>query len=433
MITSSPELSGRARGSRTAQRIWVYLALATVTLINVISSANVQQDAHLKSFGDALAYYRMSEQTAAPVDNPFALRMLSPWLVHRAHLLTGLSLDTLWLILTIGATLAAVVVFFEFLWNRLNLQLFTAALTAVALACTFWYAPYVFSNPYLVDPLNNLLYIAALWFAFSRRLTLFTLVVVIGSANKETTLLLAPLYPLLAWTQHRTLRHREVITGLAATVISIAAYIGYRIWAQHLIGGSYGLGAGQGNGSLLENFRFALAATKGTVQLSLFITFHFLWITFAYGLYRFYRREGLRNQLLVASLWLFACCLAGRLLATDTERVFIMMAPLVLGVTAVVLDRQRGENRRLWVGLLIAAYVGLQLRWAQPPGALIVDLAAAIGFVLLTREGQPSLRIGRTPPPSGRRGLEDTDIFQPVRSADPSHEEPPEHQTAGRS
>jgi hypothetical protein len=417
MISSPAEPFGRPRGSRVTQRIWVYLTLATVTLINVISHANVQQDAHTKSFGDALNYYRMSEQTAAPVDNPFALRMLSPWLVHRAHLLTGLSLDTLWLTLTIAATLIAAVVFFEFLWNYLNLQLFTAALVAVALACTFWYAPYVFSNPYLVDPLNNLLYVVALWFAFSKRLTLFTLVVIIGALNKETTLLLAPLYPVLAWTRRRSLRDRDVIAGAIATVIAVAAYIGYRGWAQHLIGGNYSFGAGQGNSSLLENVRFALDGPKGTVQLDLFTTFHFLWVIFAYGLHRLYRREGLRNPLLVASLWLFACCLAGRLVATDTGRVFIMMAPLVLAVTAVVLDQHRGDKQRLWIGLLIATYIGLQLRWVQPPAALIIDLVAAIGFALLIHTGQLTPRSPRLngvaatiKPRNTRSNQEDTDI-----------------------
>ncbi|MFE0026032.1 hypothetical protein [Amycolatopsis sp. NPDC059021] len=383
MSNRLPDLISPPRKTVLAQRAWVYLGLVTVTLLNVISYANVERDAHRKAWGDAVNYFRMSEQTGAPVDNPFALRMLSPWLVHRAHLLTGFSLDTLWLGLTIAATLAAVIVFFEFLWRHLNLRLFTAALVAAALACTFWYAPYAFSNPYLVDPLNNLLYVCAIWAAFRRRLVLFTVFVIVGSLNKETTLLLAPLYPLLVWTQERTLRHRGVLGGIAALVVSGAAYFGYRLWAQHLIGGDYGFGTGQANASLLDNIRFALSANKGTDQLELFTTFHFLWLIFAYGLYRLYRAHGLRSELLVASLWLFACCVAGRLVATDTARVIVMMAPLVLAVTAVVLDRQRGEHRRAWVGLLLFLYVALSLRWIPAPASLVLDVAGAAGFVVL--------------------------------------------------
>ncbi|WP_033294073.1 hypothetical protein [Amycolatopsis jejuensis] len=381
---------------RPSRRAWTYLALAAVTLINVISHADVQKEAHTRRFGDALSYYQMSVQTGAPVENPFALRMLSPWLVHRAQLLTGLSFDTLWLALTVIATFAAILVFFEFLWNHLRLQLFTAALMAVALSCTFWYAPYAFSNAALVDPLNNLVYVVALWLAFRGRLVAFTIVVVVGALNKETALLLAPLYPVLAWTRRRSLRDRQVLLGLAATVVAIGAYIGYRMWAQQVIGASYGFGAGQANGGLLENFRFALAGGKDTTQLSIFATFHFFWLIFAYGLYHLWRRQGLRSELLVASVWLFGCCLVGRLLATDTGRVFVMMAPIVLAVTAVVLDQHRGEKARLWIGLLIAGYVAVSLRWVPVPAGLVVDLVAGIGFGLLVHTGL--LRPPRRPP-----------------------------------
>ncbi|UUV30724.1 hypothetical protein NQK81_39175 [Amycolatopsis roodepoortensis] len=91
-------------------------------------------------------------------------------------------------------TLACTVVFFEFCRKHLKLQPFTSALAAIALGSTFWYDPYAFSNPYLVDPLNNLLYLVALWLLFRRKLVWFTAVVILGAINKETTLLLAPLY-----------------------------------------------------------------------------------------------------------------------------------------------------------------------------------------------------------------------------------------------
>src|SRR5437764_10813215 len=172
--------------NRVPRRVAVYLGLATVSLLNLISYAPLQPNAHEKAWGDALNYYAMSEHTGARVDNPFALRMLSPWLVHLGNKLTGLSLDSLWVGFTFVMLLASAIVFFEFLWSHLKLQLFTSALAAVALACTFWYGPYAFSNPYLVDPLNNLLYLVALWLLFNRKAIWFTVVVSIGTINKET-------------------------------------------------------------------------------------------------------------------------------------------------------------------------------------------------------------------------------------------------------
>nr|WP_246481337.1 hypothetical protein [Amycolatopsis umgeniensis] len=338
---------------------------------------------HEQAWGDAINYYRMSEQTGAAVENPFALRMLSPWLVHRGNLLTGLSLDVLWVALTFVVTLATVLVFFEFLRSYLKLQLFTSVLAAVALACTFWYAPYAFSNPWLVDPLNNLLYLLAIWFVLKRKLIPFAIVIVLGAINKETTLLLAPLYPLIAWTRGRSFRDRDVLGGIGVFVVAVGVYIGYRLWAQNLIGGDYGFGSGQSNSGLLDNIRFALNASKGTGQVELFSTFHFFWLIFGYGLYQQYRRYGLRAELLIASIWLFACCLAGRLVATDTARVFVMMAPLIVAVVAVVLDQQRSEGRRLWVGALFFLYVAVNLRFVGGAAVFWVDAVALLIFAAL--------------------------------------------------
>ncbi|MEU4673184.1 hypothetical protein AB0F91_35820 [Amycolatopsis sp. NPDC023774] len=74
----------------------------------------------------------------------------------------GLSFDALWLALTITATFAAILVFFEVRCNHLQLQLFTAALMTVTLACTFRYAPGAFSDADLVDPIDNLIYMVAM-------------------------------------------------------------------------------------------------------------------------------------------------------------------------------------------------------------------------------------------------------------------------------
>ncbi|MFE5502395.1 hypothetical protein [Amycolatopsis japonica] len=386
------EITLMPRGRPGAQRLWAYLALSTVSLINLISFMPKFPKPHEQAWGDAVNYYRMSEQTGVAVENPFALRMLSPWIVHRGNLLTGLSLDVLWVAFTFLVTLVTLFVFFEFLRSYLKLQLFTSVLASVALACTFWYAPYAFSNPWLVDPLNNLLYLLAIWFVLQRKLIPFAIVIVLGAINKETTLLLAPLYPLLAWIRGRRFRDRDVLGGVVVVVVAIGVYIGYRIWAQNLIGGDYGFGAGQSNSGLLDNIRFALNASKGAGQVELFATFHFFWLVFGYGLYQQYRRHGLRAELLVSSIWLFACCLAGRLVATDTPRVFVMMAPLIIALAAFVLDQQRGEGRRLWVGVLFFLYIAVNLRIVTGAAVFWVDAVALLIFAALVSFPKTPLR-----------------------------------------
>jgi hypothetical protein len=384
-IDPSAPASGEATTRRTtvARRAAVYLTLATTSLINLISYAPLDVRAHEKAWGDALNYYAMSEHTGARVDNPFALRMLSPWLVHLAGKVTKLPLDVLWLGFTAAITLACTIVFFEFCWRHLNLQLFISVAAAIALGCTFWYGPYAFSNPFLVDPLNNLLYLIALWLLFKRKLLLFTIVIVVGAINKETTLLLAPLYPLLAWTRTRSLRDRQVLFGALAVVAASVAYVGFRLWAQNLIGGDYGFGSGQSNRSLASNIVFALSSNKHGEHAALFDTFHFFWLIFGYGLYQQYRRKGLGSPLFVASVYLTLCCLAGRMVATDTQRVFVMLAPLVIGVIAVTLDNQRSDIRRLLVVLLVFLYTALNLQFVPNEMKFLVEVGGLILFAAL--------------------------------------------------
>ncbi|MBE1581089.1 hypothetical protein H4W30_008170 [Amycolatopsis roodepoortensis] len=76
-----------------------------------------------------------------------------------------------------------------------------------------------------------------------------------------------------------------------------------------------------------------------------------------------------------------------------------------MAVVAVVLDGQRGERRRLWVGLLLFLYIALSLGWVSAPTSFLVDAAAALIFVLLmyypvssgrTFRGVPGARVSAT-------------------------------------
>ncbi|MFD1044340.1 hypothetical protein ACFQ1S_01390 [Kibdelosporangium lantanae] len=111
-----------------------------VNIINLLSYAH----------DDALRYLAMSQQTFAEVDNPFALRFLTPFLVHQLTK-TGLSPNDAWIQLTFTATAATLVVF-----------------------------------------LNNLAIAAAVYTALRARLAWFTIVIVIGSVNNETVMMFAP-------------------------------------------------------------------------------------------------------------------------------------------------------------------------------------------------------------------------------------------------
>ena len=184
-----------------SERLVAYSAVLVTSFFGLISYGKIRHNPRGKARGDALKHIEMSEQTFAPVDDPFALRLLTPWLVKQTSAVTGVVPDTVWLALTFTATTCALFVVYEWLRGPLRISAATSTLAVLLLAVTFGYTSYNYGNFWLVDPLTNLAYALALFAAFRGKLIMFTLVMLVGFLNKETVLLLAPLYPLLAWSR----------------------------------------------------------------------------------------------------------------------------------------------------------------------------------------------------------------------------------------
>jgi hypothetical protein len=389
------------RGERSGRRRYVvYATVLVINFLHLVSYTYVDSYAHTRAFGDALNYLEMSRHTFAAVDNPFALRMLTPWMVHTLQSLSGISLDYVWIAVTYTAISATLIVFFKLLYDQLGLSFFGSTVGTVLLAYTGIVTMYNFGNIWLVDPVNNLCMVLGIYFLVKRKLLAFTVVVVLGVLNKETMLFLAPLYPLLAWVRTRRLRDRTVLFGVVAMVVAAGAYLVFRTWALAHIGGEdYRAFSGQNGKSVFWNIRFALNNHKGDEFVRLFGTYTFLWLIFGYGLYLLYRQYRLRSELVVVSLWLFGTCLFGRLFATDTERVFVLMAPVVIAVCAVVFDKFHGERDRLWIAGLVFLYAGLNLGWIPPAWSLLGSLAAIVVFIAVLR---PDRELTQSPPEQPR-------------------------------
>lgn len=379
MRPAAPE--GRAATRALHDRVVAYGAILLTGFFGLVSYGRLGHDAREAARGDALQYIAMSERTFAPADEPFAFRLMTPWLVRQASELTGVAPDTVWLALTFLATTAALVVVYEWLRGPLGLSAATGLLSVLLLAVTYKYTSYNYGNLWLVDPLNNLFSALALYLAFRRKLALFTLVVAVGFVNKEAVLLLAPLYPLLAWARSGTLRDRAVWWGVAANAALAAAYLVFRAWVQ----GHIGEVPTHLAGDVTDLMRTVLSSRRGGEHLAVFSVLQFLWVVFAFGLYQQYRRFGLRSELLVASAFVLATCMFSRTQATDTERVYVMVAPLVVGVVGVVFEAWRDQPERAWPWVLGAVYAALNFMWVVDETASLVNLAAIAGFALLVQ------------------------------------------------
>ncbi|MDT0275021.1 hypothetical protein [Blastococcus goldschmidtiae] len=376
---SSPQVADPRPLSPVAERIVAYSAVLVASFFGLVSYGSLEHGARADARGDALRYLEMSGDTFAAVESPFAFRLLTPWLVQQLSGVSGVAPDTVWLVLTFVASTAAIVVVYEFLRRPLGISAGVSTWSVLLLTVTYSYTSYNYGNFWLVDPLANLFMALALFFAFQRRLLPFVLVVLVGMVNKETILLVAPLFPLLQWARSGSLRDRSVVVSGVATAVIGGCYLVFRAWAHARIGDTE-TWAGQG---VVDIARAALSSRPRREHLAVFVVFQFLWPVFAYGLYRRFRHGGVRDGLLIAGLYLFTCCLLGRVQATDTDRVFVMMAPLVIAVAATVFDDLRGEQQRLWLWILGGVYAALNFSWLTGELATVANFAVLALVVLM--------------------------------------------------
>ena len=360
----------------------VGLFLVLVGGINLISCTDFAPDADVRISGDSYHYLRMSLRTFEAVPNPFAFRLLTPWLVQQIAGV-GVGLNTSWILVTFGATSLALYTFFLLLLDGFRLRWFTSVAFTLALAFTHFYTLFNYRFFWLVDPLNNLFMVVALSCLVARRTGWFLVVVTLGFVNKETVLLLLPLAPLLAWVRAGSLRDSKVWGSLLGVLGVSILYLLFRLWVQSRLGveSGYAMLTGVEGQGVLENIRFAVNMRKGAEQVLIYQTFHFMWAFFAYGLYRLFRQAGARSEVFLLGIYLLVACAFGRLFASDVERVYVMMAPLVLGVAALLFDNFQSESQRWWLGVLLFFYLALNMNWVMNEWTILVNGVALVLFV----------------------------------------------------
>lgn len=253
------------------------------------------------------------------------------------------------------------------------------------LACTYWFACFNFADPYLVDPVANATIVAALYACLRRRPAWFAVAMLVGIMDKETMILFAPLYVIVAWARREPWRGRDMVGGGAITVAAGVFYFGFHAYVRSKLpsGGGYAPLTGTDGHSITNNFRSSVSAMKDQQQFAIFDTAHFLWLFFLFGLYYCYRRNGWRNETLALGAYTFVVCSFGRLFASDLQRVYAMMTPVIILVAAVyclsLLDT--GEDR-LWIIMLSLVYVAINLRWVPVGTNVYLDLAAIAVFIV---------------------------------------------------
>ena len=339
----------------------VFLYFLVLALIMCGSFGGEFYDYFLRAQGDGANYIKMANETFAPVENPFALRVLSPLIVHVVKKNSPLGWDATWYLLTFSALFGSAAVLYSFMRDHLKISALVSAFFVLFLLHTSCYTQFHFHDPFRIDPVNNLLWIVALSCLFTDRYKTFCWVLVVGFMNKEVILLLAPLYPLFMVIRYGKLLHRDVGKSMLAVGAVVLAYLAYRTALVHRLGADYTMLAAYER-SAFDTIRDAVEHQKGIYAI--FFVFSFLWVMFFYGLFEIFRKYGWRNRYLLASLYLFAALLFGRLFARDANRVFSMLAPMVIPVSALFFSCRTKLKGYLWLPIMLLAYAAINLGWA---------------------------------------------------------------------
>jgi len=334
--------------------------------------------------GDAAAYITMAEHPFTPVENPFGLRILTPLLVRGLRQVSGNTLpwDACWYVITLFALFGSIVFFYKFLRDHLKLDWGASTLAGLFLLSTFAYSAFQLQEPFRIDAVDNLFWMMALYYLFRDRYLVFNVILVVGFINKEVILFLAPLFPIFMLMRYGKISDRRVIRSILIMFFVIGLYLAFRLpLAHNLDGGKYTLMTTYDQtmwGTIMD------ALEHGKDVYALFFVFGFMWIVFFMALYEMFKRYGWKNRYLVASLYLCSVILFGRLFARDSNRVFSMLAPMVLSLSTVYLSTCfRGDVVR-WGSAFLLAYMSISMGWV-PERPFQIFLNLAVLFVVFQK------------------------------------------------
>lgn len=289
-------------------RVWL-LAGAALCLV-VLGFGRMPPTPSL--YGDALSYVSMAEHGPTAAIAPFRYRVLVPFLAS----LMPLPAPTSLLMISVAALVA-----FYLLTLATSIRLGAAAPVAfgslVAVFFTFWHQ-YNFHNPYLTDAFQLAMIAAMVYALIIDSFPVFAAAAVLAVAARETAVVFVP-----AWFLLKNKR-----SGAAIVLCAVAVMMAPRLW--------YADGT-----PLVESMGRAYRASGGSDR--------FPWafarrVYDAYGL--FWWAIGisvvvnLRNPVLTVSfVLLFVGALLSSVIAVDTGRMFQMLAPIIVPMLALALQK----------------------------------------------------------------------------------------------
>lgn len=370
-----------------SKKMIIWFVILSSNILSVIMFSDLNADSISKAGGDAINYIEMSKHTFASVGNPFALRVFSPLLVKTFSSITDISLNTTWLLLTFAATCIALYLFFSILYYKLKISFFISVIFTLLLCYTYNFTLFNYIDYWLVDPLNNMLLMASVYFLIENKFWYFMFAIIIGFVNKEVMILFLPLWAIKALVGYSVsvLERKKLLVQVLVSVGVLLLYLIYRKAVAHLIGPEvhYSAFNGTGDRNFIETVRFSLSSAKD--QFYIYSVFDYFWILFLFSLYLIFRKSGPRNWLFVSSIYMMSILMVARFFATDVERVFIMLAPFVFILSAMLFRNIDTATNRKWLGVFLFIYIASNLGWLSRDYFILSNILVLIIFFQLVK------------------------------------------------
>jgi hypothetical protein len=330
----------------------VLLPVAMLTLGNsfVVERRPDASVRHLQLRDDNLEYVAMADRGPRAAMAPYRYRVLSPWLAGQ---LPGTASNGLWWI-----TQASLLIVFAIgvsLCRRAGISWTGTALGLFAMA-GFPAHAYHFHNPFLTDAAGLAVLMGLLAAAWTQRFALFFAMALVAPLVRETACCLLPLWLV-----------RNVRRGMLALLAGIAVLV-----ALHLLLAPARDGASP---SAEAAGSFGLPPLRAWLTASL-LAWSFGWWLAAIGVLLL--RWTVFTVVLSAGVLLTAGAFAATFVASDIERMFGLLAPVMLIGCARAIDVSRAYSRTLT--LLLAALAIAQFLCVVPNPFVPHDTWSHLGY-----------------------------------------------------
>jgi hypothetical protein len=273
---------------------------------------------------DNVAYISMASGDYNSTPAPYRFRLLAPTLAGRlpmlpANALRAVTVASLFIVYLLALKLCA----------SLGMDL-RSSLLALALFFSSRTNLFTYYNPFLTDALG-LVILFALTIAFlSNKALPFTVIACLGVWNRETALFIAP-----AWLLTRRWKQ-----GIGITAIVIVAFLLPRMFGPPT--SSYALYIH--NGVSQSTHSFSLSGLITAVIQS----WQGMWLL-AIGAF-----AAIPRRLKIVALALTTGALASSCLVTDHERMFSILAPIMVPCAAFMIERALHHSSRLIIFLIVS-------------------------------------------------------------------------------